>query len=138
MEQSHSEKPQEKSDMGKAKEFIYQGKVKIVSLPQRKLSPESEYPELIGMEGKIVAISGNRLGIAIDNKYNKHSQFGWYWFDSDCVEKIDTIFKCTYLLPCGWCTKYDCPCDELTEKSAEIGGVGCKALIYAKKYWKTL
>ena len=49
----------------------------------------SEYPELIGLEGKIASISGNRVGVIVDNKYNKNSKFGWYWFDSECIEKIN-------------------------------------------------
>lgn len=69
-------------------QFIYSGKVKIISLPKRQLSPGSEYPELIGLEEKIAAISGNSVEIIIDEKYNKHSQFGWYWFDSECIEKV--------------------------------------------------
>ena len=72
----------------KVKQFIYPGKVKIISLPKRQLSPNSEYPELIGLEGKIASISGNSVGVIIDGKYNKHSKFGWYWFDVECIEKV--------------------------------------------------
>ena len=72
----------------KIEQFIYPGKIKIICLPKRQLSSESEYPELVGLEGKIAAISGNSVGIIIDGKYNKHSQFGWYWFDSECIEKV--------------------------------------------------
>lgn len=72
----------------KIERFIYSGKIKIICLPKRQLSSESEYPELVGLEGKIAAISGNSVGIIVDGKYNKHSQFGWYWFNSECIEKI--------------------------------------------------
>lgn len=71
----------------KIEQFIYPGKVKIISLPKRQLSSESEYPELIGLEGKIATISGNSVGVVIEGKYNKHSQFGWYWFNAECIEK---------------------------------------------------
>lgn len=74
--------------MKNIEQFIYQGKIKIICLPKRQLSTESEYPTLIGLEGKIAGISGNRVGIIIDNKYNKNSKFGLYWFDSECIEKI--------------------------------------------------
>lgn len=39
--------------MEKIEDLLYKGKVKIISLPKRQLSPESEYPELIGLEGKL-------------------------------------------------------------------------------------
>lgn len=29
----------------KIEEFFYEGKIKVVSLPNREFSPESEYPE---------------------------------------------------------------------------------------------
>lgn len=74
--------------MKNIEQFIFQGKVKIIALPKRQLSTESEYPTLVGLEGKIASISGNRVGVIIDNKYNEHSKFGWYWFDADCIEKI--------------------------------------------------
>lgn len=70
------------------KDFIYRGKVKIISLPRRELSPESEYPSLIGLEGQIIRISGNRVGILIDGRENKDSEYGCYWFDVDCIEKL--------------------------------------------------
>ena len=54
----------------------YEKKNRRISLPKRQLSSESEYPELIGLEGKIATISGNSVEIIIDEKYNKHSQFG--------------------------------------------------------------
>lgn len=76
-------------NMRNIEQFIYSGKIKIISLPKRQLSFESEYPELIGLEGKIASISGNRVGVIVDNKYNKNSKFGWYWFDSECIEKIN-------------------------------------------------
>ena len=72
----------------KIEQFIYPGKVKIISLPKRKLSHESEYPKLVGLEGKIASISGNSVGIIVDGKYNKYSQFGWYWFNVECIEKV--------------------------------------------------
>ena len=71
------------------RDFIYQGKVKIMSTPRRELSIESEYPDLIGLEGRIAGISGNKIGIIVDNKYNKHSKFGWYWFEPECLIKIE-------------------------------------------------
>lgn len=71
-------------------EILYiKGKIKIMSTPRRKLSIESEYPDLIGLEGKIAGISGNKIGILIDNKYNKNSKFGWYWFEPECLMKIE-------------------------------------------------
>nr|DAG24362.1 MAG TPA: SEX COMB ON MIDLEG-LIKE PROTEIN METHYLATED PEPTIDES, MBT REPEATS [Caudoviricetes sp.]DAL95957.1 MAG TPA: SEX COMB ON MIDLEG-LIKE PROTEIN METHYLATED PEPTIDES, MBT REPEATS [Caudoviricetes sp.] len=30
--------------------------------------------------------------------------------------------KCPYLLPCGWCTKFDCPCSDVTEKGEKNHG----------------
>ena len=74
--------------MVKVEDLLYKGKVKIISLPKRQLSPESEYPELIGLEGKIARISGNRVGVLIDNKNNKNSNYGCYWFDVECLELI--------------------------------------------------
>ena len=71
------------------RDFIYQGKIKIMSTPRRELSIESEYPDLIGLEGRIAGISGNKIGIIVDNKYNKHSKFGWYWFEPECLMKIE-------------------------------------------------
>lgn len=71
------------------RDFIYQGKVKIMSTPKRELSIESEYPDLIGLEGRIAGISGNKIGIIVDNKYNKHSKFGWYWFEPECLMKLE-------------------------------------------------
>lgn len=29
---------------------------------------------------------------------------------------------CPHLLPCGWCTKFDCPCRELAEKGDKSDG----------------
>lgn len=52
--------------MRNIEQFIYSGKIKIISLPKRQLSFESEYPELIGLEGKIASISGNRVGVIVD------------------------------------------------------------------------
>ena len=72
--------------MAKIEDLLYKGKVKIISLPKRQLSPESEYPELIGLEGKIARISGNRVGVIIDRKTNKNSDYGCYWFDVECLE----------------------------------------------------
>lgn len=74
--------------MLKIEDLLYKGKVKIVSLPKRQLSPESEYPELVGLEGTVVRISGNRVGVLIDNKANQHSDYGCYWFDVECLELI--------------------------------------------------
>lgn len=74
--------------MLKIEDLLYKGKVKIISLPKRQLSPESEYPELIGLEGKVVRISGNRVGVQIDNKSNEHSDYGCYWFDVDCLDFV--------------------------------------------------
>ena len=70
-------------------DFIYKGKVKIISTPERELSIESEYPNLIGLEGRIVRISGNKIGVFVDNKYNKHSNFGCYWFEPECLIKLE-------------------------------------------------
>ena len=72
-------------------DFIYKGKLKIISTPKRELSIESEYPNLVGLEGRISRISGNKIGIIIDNKYNKHSKFGLYWFDPECLEFVRKI-----------------------------------------------
>ena len=44
-------------------DFIYKGKVKIISTPKRELSIESEYPNLVGLEGRIARISGNKIGV---------------------------------------------------------------------------
>lgn len=74
--------------MLRIEDLLYKGKVKIISLPKRQLSPESEYPELIGLEGKIARISGNRVGVLIDNKNNQHSDYGCYWFDVECLELV--------------------------------------------------
>ena len=74
--------------MAKIEDLLYKGKVKITSLPKRQLSPISEYPELIGLKGKIVRVSGNRVGVIIDNKNNKNSDYGCYWFDVECLELI--------------------------------------------------
>lgn len=75
--------------MANIDEFLYKGKVRIISLPKRELSPGSEYPKLIGLKGKIIRISGNRLGISIDGKINENSDYGCYWFDLDNVEKVE-------------------------------------------------
>lgn len=75
-------------NMVKIEDLLYKGKVKIISMPKRQLSPESEYPKLIGLEGKIVRISGNRVGVLIDNKNNENSDYGCYWFDVECLELI--------------------------------------------------
>ncbi len=74
--------------MVKIEDLLYKGKVKIISLPKRHLSPESEYPELIGLEGKIARISGNKVGVLIDNKNNENSNYGCYWFDVECLKLI--------------------------------------------------
>lgn len=74
--------------MIKIEDLLYKGKVKIISLPKRKLSSESEYPKLIGLEGKIARISGNKVGVVIDNKNNKNSNYGCYWFDVECLELV--------------------------------------------------
>lgn len=74
--------------MIKIEDLIIKRKVKIISLPKRQLSSESEYPELIGLEGNVVRISGNRVGVQIDNKNNKYSDYGYYWFDAECLEFI--------------------------------------------------
>lgn len=62
-------------------DLLYKGKVKIIGTPNRELSPMSEYPSLIGLEGKIVRISGGKIGVLIDNKFNSNSRYGCYWFD---------------------------------------------------------
>lgn len=77
--------------MAKIEDLLYKGKVKIISLPKRQLSSESEYPGLIGLEGKVVRISGNRVGVLVDNKTNEHSDYGCYWFDVECLDLIDNI-----------------------------------------------
>lgn len=69
-------------------DIIYDGEVKITALPKRELSPTSEYPSLVGCKGRIVRISGNKVGIEINNKTNKDSRYNCYWFDIDCIEKI--------------------------------------------------
>lgn len=74
--------------MLKVEDLLYKGKVKIISLPNRPLSPDSEYPDLIGLEGIVARISGNRVGILIDNRKNQHSDFGYYWFDAECLEFV--------------------------------------------------
>ena len=74
--------------MLKIEDLLYKGKVKIISLPKRQLSPESEYLELIGLEGKVVRISGNRVGVQIDDKSNEHSDYGCYWFNVECLELV--------------------------------------------------
>lgn len=69
-------------------DLLYKGKIKIISLPKRELSPESEYPELIGLEGKVTRISGNKVGVQIDDKSNEHSDYGCYWFDIENLELV--------------------------------------------------
>lgn len=64
-------------------DFIYKGNVRIISIPKRELSPASIYPELIGRIGRVIRMSGNKVGIMIDNKYNNWSQYGCFWFDQD-------------------------------------------------------
>lgn len=74
--------------MLKIENLLYKGKVKIISLPKRQLSSESEYPELLGLEGKVARVSGNRVGVIVDNKNNQHSEYGCYWFDVECLEFV--------------------------------------------------
>ena len=42
-------------------DFIYTGNVKIIALPQREISDESVYPEVVGKTGKVVRISGEKI-----------------------------------------------------------------------------
>lgn len=49
-------------------DFIYTGNVKIIALPQREISDESVYPEVVGKTGKVVRISGEKIGVLIDGK----------------------------------------------------------------------
>ena len=51
-------------------DFIYTGNVKIIALPQREISDESVYPEVVGKTGKVVRISGEKVGVLIDGKEN--------------------------------------------------------------------
>lgn len=73
-------------------DLLYKGDVKIISVPKRKLSPVSVYPELIGKIGKVVRISGNKVGITIDGQCNEWSQYGCFWFDLECLE----FARCEY------------------------------------------
>lgn len=36
-------------------------------------------------------------------------------------QEMITMEECPYQLHCGWCTKFDCPCSELTEKGESDG-----------------
>jgi len=72
----------------KNRRIFYEGKIKVVSLPNREFSPESEYPELIGLTGNIMSIHGSKVGISIDGRYNKNSLFGWYWFEARNLERV--------------------------------------------------
>ena len=47
-------------------DFIYKGNVRIISIPKRELSPASIYPELIGRIGRVIRMSGNKVGIIIE------------------------------------------------------------------------
>lgn len=72
----------------KIEDLFYKEKIKVITLPRRQLSSDSEYPELIGLEGRITRISGNRVGVKVDGKYNEHSSYGCYWFEPECLEFI--------------------------------------------------
>ena len=76
------------TDNMQMQDFLYKGNVRIISIPKRELSPASMYPELIGKIGKVARISGNKIGIIIDNKYNNWSQYGCFWFEPECLEFV--------------------------------------------------
>ena len=40
---------------------------------------------------------------------------------------------CPYLLPCGWCTKYDCPCGEVRNSITESETIREKFAIELKQ-----
>lgn len=69
-------------------DFFYKGDVRIVSTPKRELSPVSVYPGLIGKIGKVTRISGNKVGIMVPGQYNEWSQYGCFWFEPECLEKV--------------------------------------------------
>ena len=48
-------------------DFFYKGDVRIISIPKRELSPASIYPELIGRIGRVIRMSGNKVGIMMDS-----------------------------------------------------------------------
>ena len=70
-------------------DFIYTGNVKIIALPQREISDESVYPEAVGKTGKVVRISGEKVGVLIDGKENPYSRYGCFWFNPECLEFVD-------------------------------------------------
>lgn len=70
------------------KDFLYNGKVKIIALPSREVSEKSIYHSLMGKEGEIVAMSGNIIGVKIDDVSNPESKYDCFWFDPNCLEKI--------------------------------------------------
>lgn len=70
-------------------DFIYTGNVKIIALPQREISDESVYPEVVGKTGKVVRISGEKIGVLIDGKENPYSRYGCYWFIAECLEFVN-------------------------------------------------
>ena len=70
-------------------DFIYTGNVKIIALPQREISDESVYPEVVGKTGKVVRISGEKVGVLIDGKDNPYSRYGCYWFTAECLEFVN-------------------------------------------------
>lgn len=69
-------------------DLLYKGDVKIISVPKRELSPVSVYPGLIGKIGKVVRISGNKVGIMVPGHYNEWSRYGCFWFDPECLEFV--------------------------------------------------
>lgn len=70
------------------KDFLYNGKVKIIALPSREVSEKSIYHSLMGKEGKIVAMSENIIGVKIDGVSNSESKYDCFWFEPNCLEKI--------------------------------------------------
>ena len=49
-------------------DFIYKGNVRIISIQKRELSPASIYPELIDRIGRVIRMSGNKVGIMIGHE----------------------------------------------------------------------
>ena len=86
---SHSVVEKKEDTMRTIEDFIYTGNVKIIALPQREISDESVYSEVVGKTGKVVRISGEKVGVLIDGKENPYSRYGCFWFNPECLEFVD-------------------------------------------------
>lgn len=64
-------------------------RVRILDLPHRSVSHNSQYRSLVGKEGTVVRVSGTKVGVEVEGINNEASSYGCFWFNPENLEEIN-------------------------------------------------